>query len=120
MDFVCPICLEGGNTEPSRLHPCGVHRYHLKCLFNHHFHVDKRCIVCGRSSRAGIIPAATCRHVTAANCTCVCCQGHLDHSCYEIDACHHVLHVSCFYHLLMTYGITATGQVFCPQCREYK
>jgi len=126
VEFVCPICLEGDNGEPTRLHPCGVHRYHLRCLVSH-FRDDKRCALCRRTgpataSEPGITPAVTYRHVTASNWECTYCKNNLiqNHSCYEINACHHLLHVFCFNHLLMMYGITSTGQVFCQQCGDYK
>ena len=109
VEFVCPICLEGDNGEPTRLHPCGVHRYHLRCLVSH-FRDDKRCALCRRTgpataSEPGITPAVTYRHVTASNWECTYCKNNLiqNHSCYEII---HVITyymffvlITCWYHI---------------------
>ena len=123
-DFICPICFDGENGEPARLHPCGDHRYHLRCLVKC-FEAHRRCALCRRRGNSeadpGVIPAATYRHVTVVNWTCVLCLGNLVryHNCYEINTCHHKLHVYCFNHMLMMYGMITSGGLYCSKCRSY-
>lgn len=124
-DFICPICLEGDNGAQIRTHHCGLHDYHLPCLINL-LRSDRRCAICRMTGTPNvtvtiIIPAVTYQHVTSPNWTCVLCHNYLiqNHSCYQINACNHRLHVFCFNHILMTLGITTTGGFHCPQCNEY-
>ena len=121
-DFVCPICLEGGD-EPKRKHPCGQHVYHVRCLVNL-MHIDRRCALCRRTTSPPvvvIVPAVTYRHVTSAHWTCANCHNNLvqNHSCFQINACQHKLHVYCFNQRLLTFGMTSTGAFHCPQCNSY-
>ena len=125
VDFMCPLCLEGDTGEPIRLHHCGLHHYHLPCLMNL-LRSDRRCALCRRTGTpnavvAIILPAVTYRHVTSPNSTCVLCRNNLvqNHSCFQINACNHRLHVFCFNHLLMMYGITTAGAFHSPQCNAY-
>ena len=124
-EFICPICLEGDNGEPRRPHPCGLHEYHLMCLVNL-MRTDRRCALCRRTTSpdqavAVILPAVTYRHVTSAQLTCAYCQNNLvqNHSCFQINACHHRLHVYCFNQVLLAFGITSMGAFHCPQCNAY-
>src|SRR6266699_1200517 len=122
-EFVCAICLEGDNAEPRRVHPCGLHEYHLNCLVNM-MRTDRRCALCRRTvapNQAVGLPAATYRHVSSAHWTCAYCQNPLvqNHSCFKINGCQHRLHVYCFNHILLSFGITTTGAFHCPQCNAY-
>ncbi len=123
-DFICPICQESNDEQPLRIHPCGDHLYHLRCLVDR-FRDDRRCVECGMrgfsGADPGVVPRATYQEATASSWECVLCMGnHMqNHSCFQINSCGHRLHVFCFNHLLMLYGTTRTGGFFCPRCNYY-
>ncbi len=136
-DWTCPICLDGLNQEPTLIHPCGRHVYHLMCYVMDSRTGNKKCGMCRGGDpvtshavaiqqrrppliRSGNVLPKLLTSISNKISKCVYCLKDIPawKTYVELLFCCHVMHSECAIKALLQEGITQTGQILCKGCQQ--
>jgi hypothetical protein len=149
-EWTCPICLEGPkNQEPTIIHPCGKHIYHLMCYVMDTRSGNKKCGMCRGGTEASpanfshaislmqqqpysrrpppplirsgnVLPKLLTPISDVVN-TCVYCLADIEEwkKFVELIPCYHKMHSDCTIQVMLGHGVTQDGQLFCRGCHQH-